>query len=355
MPLVLSVLLVLAWGVPGVLAAEGVGTVEIREWPVPWPDTRPRDPYVDARGRVWFVGQQGDYVAYLDPTTGAFRRFDLEPGTGPHNLIVDAAGFVWFAGNLKGYIGKLDPETGRITKYPMPDPEARDPHTLVFDRNGDIWFTVQGGNFVGRLKPQTGEVRLIRVPTPRARPYGIAIDSRNRPWFNEFGTNKVGRVDPETMEVEEIVLPRPNARSRRIAITSDDAVWYVDYAYGYLGRIDPKTGTIREWPAPAGERALPYALAADDRDRLWFVETGPDPNRLVGFDPKTETFFSITPIPSRGRVVRHMFFHRPTRTLWFGTDVNTIARARLESPAATPTAADIPRRRGGFARVRPTG
>ena len=33
-------------------------TVEIREWTVPWANTRPRDPIVDAEGRVWFVGQR---------------------------------------------------------------------------------------------------------------------------------------------------------------------------------------------------------------------------------------------------------------------------------------------------------
>ena len=43
--------------------------LEIREWDVPWKDTRPRDPAVDAAGRVWFVGQGGTsaYVADIAP------------------------------------------------------------------------------------------------------------------------------------------------------------------------------------------------------------------------------------------------------------------------------------------------
>ena len=32
-------------------------TVEINEWTVPWPDTRPRDPDVAPNGSVWLVGQ----------------------------------------------------------------------------------------------------------------------------------------------------------------------------------------------------------------------------------------------------------------------------------------------------------
>lgn len=70
-------------------------------------------------------------------------------------------------------------------------------------------------------------------------------------------------------------------------------------------------------------------MTVDDRDRLWFVETGPDPNRLVGFDPEAGSFFSLTEIPSGGGTVRHMVFHGPTRTIWFGTDANTIGRAQV--------------------------
>ena len=58
-------------------APPGSAPVEIREWPVPWQDTRPRDPAVDAQGRVWFVGQTGDYIGRLDPASGKFDRFEL--------------------------------------------------------------------------------------------------------------------------------------------------------------------------------------------------------------------------------------------------------------------------------------
>jgi virginiamycin B lyase len=304
--------------------------VEIKEWAVPWgATTRPRDPYVAGDGSVWFVGQRGDYVAALDPRTGNFDRFDLDPGTGPHNLIVTEDGIVWYAGNRAAHIGALDPATGEIEKISMPDPEARDPHTLVFDSRGDIWFTVQGGNRVGKLDVRTRQVHLVEVPTEAARPYGIVVDADDRPWFTEFGSNKIGTVDPATMELEEIDLPRPDARPRRIAITSDGATWYVDYAGGLLGRIDRASGNIREWPVPAGSSSRPYAMAVDDADRLWFVETGPDPNRFVGFDPAIEEFFSVTEIGSGGGSVRHMVFHPRTRTIWFGTDAGTVGRARL--------------------------
>jgi virginiamycin B lyase len=309
----------------------------ITEWTVPWQQTRPRDPYLDPQGQVWFVGQVGNYIARLDPATGQFKRYELDPGTLPHNLIVDAKGTVWYAGNGNGTIGRLDPGTGKITRYPMPNPAARDPHTLVFDRNGDIWFTVQRSNFVGKLTVATGSIRLVPVPTRSALPYGIGIDGKGRPWFVEFGSNKLATVDPVTFKVTEYTLPDARARPRRIAITTDDRVWYVDYVRGMLGRFDPGTAKFSEWAMPAGGSALPYAMAADDRNRVWFVETGPQPNRIVGFDVKTEKFLGEMPIAeSGGLTVRHMVYHTGTKALWFGTDANTIGRALVPEARALP-------------------
>ena len=308
--------------------AREVSSVSVDEWQVPWSDTRPRDPFVDQQGRVWFCGQVGNYVAYFEPDTETFERFDLEPNTNPHNLIVDEAGAVWYAGNQNVRIGKLDPETGDITTFPMPDPAAGDPHTLVFGEGNDLWFTVQWGNFIGRLDRASGEVQLIPVPTPGARPYGIKIAENNRPWIVLFGTNKLATVDPATMQLSEVSLPRAEARPRRMEITDDGNVWYVDYAGGYLGRYNPESSTFDEWLLPGGADARPYGTALDHLGRLWIAETGTVPNRLVGFDPETETFLSETEVPSGGSV-RHMYFHPPTRDIWFGVDTGYLARAKV--------------------------
>lgn len=310
-------------------AVVAADSVIITEWLVPWEESRPRDPYVAPDGRVWFVGQRSDYVAVFDPGTGEFNRFDLPAGAGPHNLIVDSTGIVWYAGNRAAHIGRLDPATGEIVQIATPDPPARDPHTLVFGPGGLIWFTVQGGNVVGRLETATGTIRLVEVPTPGARPYGIVVDSDGRPWVALFGTNKLATIDPQTMELEEIDLPREGARPRRLVLTSDGAVWYVDYAMGYLGRYRPDTGEFEEWEMPEGSSSRPYAMAVDEGDLIWAVETGVSPNRFVGFDPSSAQFFAATEIASGGGTVRHMYYDPRTRSIWFGTDTNYLGRAQL--------------------------
>ncbi|MGH7614440.1 MAG: virginiamycin B lyase family protein [Gemmatimonadales bacterium] len=303
--------------------------LDIKEWPVPWPNTFTRDPYVAPDGRVFFCGMAGNYVGVLDTTNGQFKRFELPNPANPHNLIIDAKGIVWYAGNRGGHIGRLDPATGQVTKYPMPDSAARDPHTLAWDPAGDIWFTVQGSNFVGKLMVATGAIQLITVPTSSARPYGIVVEPSGRPWIALFGTNKLATVDPRTFALSEVTLPRAGTRVRRLALTSDGRVWYADWAGGFLGVYDPKSARTQEWAMPGAGRAQPYAMVVDAKDRLWIVETGAQPNRFVGFDTKTLTFLEPTPIPSGAGTVRHMVFEPKENAIWFATDAHTVGRARL--------------------------
>ena len=329
-------LVLLAVAAAAILPAPAAAQAQIDEWSVPWERTRPRDPYVAPDGRVWFCGQTGHYLAVLDPATGDFRRYELEPGAGPHNLIVAPDGTVWYSGNRKANIGHLDPATGHIELIPMPGGEPRDPHTLVFDRDGNIWFTAQQGNRIGHLDVRTHAIRMLAPTEPGARPYGIRIAPDGKVWVALFGTNKLAVVDPATFTMREVELPRPDARPRRLMITSDGDVYYVDYVGGMLGRFRPSQRVFKEWDMPVSgdltpRGALPYGMAVDSEDRIWFVETGARPNMFVGFDPRTEQFLPGVPVPSGGGAVRHMFFHAPTNTVWFGTDANTIGRANLNT------------------------
>ncbi len=184
------------------------------------------------------------------------------------------------------------------------------------------------------------DARVVRLPTAGSRPYGIQLDSKGRPWFVEFGANRIGTIDPASFALREYTIPDPGARPRRIVITPDDRIYAGDYARGKLVSLDPATGRFEEWQNPAGTRSAPYAMAGDDRGRVWQVETGVHPNRLVAFDPRTRAFgVPVSVAKSGGIVVRHMVFDPRTRSLWFGTDAGTIGRLTLDPAAdgAAPT------------------
>ncbi len=191
-----------------------------------------------------------------------------------------------------------------------------------------MWFTVQGGNDVGRLDPRTGMIMLKKVPTPRALPYGIAVTSKGVPFFCEFGTNRLARIDPQTMDITEYPLPQ-GARPRRLAITSNDMVYYSDFARGYVGQLDPATGKTWEWRSPGGPDSEPYAITVTPNDMVWYVETGLTPNRIIGFNPTTQTFTAPAPIPSGGGVVRNMVATPDGKLYLACSGVNKVAIAEV--------------------------
>ena len=291
---------------PAAAIVSGPVEASIQVWPLDTPGSRPHDPMAARDGSIWYTGQLANALGRLDPKTSKFKEYKLKHAqTAPHGLAEDKDGNIWFTGNFAGLIGKLDPKTGEVTEYKLPDPAAKDPHTLVFDHDGILWFTVQQGNRVGRLDPKTGDIKLATPPTEGARPYGMAVNSKNVVFFVEFGAPKVATID-NNMKITEYPLPDPQARPRRIAIGPDDIVWYTDFARGYLGRFDPATGKVTEWQSPSGPKSQPYGIAYT-KGALWYCESFAKPNTIVRFDPKTEKFQTWA-IPGRlgGDIVRNM-------------------------------------------------
>lgn len=311
-------------------AATALPAAEIREWTVPWPDTRPRDPSVGRDGRIWFVGQTGNYLAVFDPAKASFQRFDLPEGTAPHTVVVAPDGSPWVAGNGNGTLLRYDAAGKLLETHRVPtDAVARpDPHTLAMDGRGGFWFTMQQGNAIGHFAFAGGEIRIAAVPTAQARPYGIVATPDGGAWAVLFGVGKLARVDRADMRLREIDLPRTLARPRRLSLDDDGRVWYVDFAQGYLGAHAPADGSTREWKAPS-TMSGPYAMARVAPGRHCFFETMPQPNLLQCFDAGGERFDAPLPVPGGGRAVRHAEFDPTRNQLWFGTDANTLGVVRF--------------------------
>ena len=100
---------------PALLA--GGARVEIREWVVPTPGSRPHDPLAYSDGSIWYTGHMANVLGRLDPRSGKITEYHPDtPSSGPHGLVADRDGNIWFTGNFAGYIGRLDPKTGKFTQ-----------------------------------------------------------------------------------------------------------------------------------------------------------------------------------------------------------------------------------------------
>ena len=99
----------------------GTLTLQIHEYDVPTPQSRPHDPAVAPDGSLWYTGQAANKLGRLDPHTAAFKEYPLKtPHSGPHGLVADKDGNIWFTAISAGYVGKLDPRNGEITEIALP-------------------------------------------------------------------------------------------------------------------------------------------------------------------------------------------------------------------------------------------
>ena len=304
-------------------------TVDIREWLVPWPKTLPGHVYVGGGGRVWFISEKGNYVANLSPESNEFNRYDLPERTAATSLLIDENRVIWFASSKRKYIGSLNPATGRINEIPLPNKKAKNPFALTFDDFGDIWFTTRDSNFVGRLKPSNQSIDLISTPNKKLRLRDIVITSDNTPWAIATENNQIVRVNRADMSVTEIETPKAKSDFRQLATTSDGNLWFTDFEFGTLVRYDPQSNSFEEWLLPGGANSEPDGMAVDKDDRIWLIETGQNPNRLVGFDTGTQTFLTETAIPSGAGSVSHLHYFEPAGEMWFGTESNYVGRAKV--------------------------
>lgn len=325
---VVSFLLILSFALP--LSATTGSRIEIKEWPLPWPDTKPSAPYVQTADLVWFAGEGTDLLGTLNPHTGVFKRADLIDGPKPRSLAVTASGMVWFAGTLHGYIGRFDPLRRTIWHASMPNSAVSDPSYVMLELGErNVWFTATSSNAIGRLRMQNGIVDLIGVPTPNAQPERLTSALDGTPWIALAGTSAIASVDPRTFNLTVRALPRKAARPRQLAFSSDGRLWYVDFAEGYLGMFESNSTTAKEWPLPGGKASKPAGLAVDDQSRVWIIEAGVSPNKLINFDTKTEKFISTTSLPAAGGAVQDMQYNRASGELWFSTDKNAVGVAKI--------------------------
>ncbi len=234
-----------------------------------WSYIFPHDMTIDRKGQVFWAEFQGQHLGRLDPSTGKFDRYPMDP----EGVVVDERGVV---GNIRG-------------------------HTPHMAENGDVWFTAIRGNKLGKWDHQTTEITLWEIPTPHSFPYGLEVDQDGIVWFAELFGCAIGRFDPATEKFTEYPALMKPCAINRLAADSQGTIWYSVFSSGRLGRLDPKTGEQKEYdvlPFSNVKASMPYGIVADNDDKIWFGDGGLG-GALIRFDPETESF-TYYPEPRQG-------------------------------------------------------
>ena len=103
-------------------------------------------------GDLWFTENSGNRIGRFDPTTLQLTEFPIPtPSSRPQGITVGSDGNLWFNEWSANTIGRITPD-GRITEFPIrPIDNVVKPYLITSGPDGNIWFTENPGNRIGRL------------------------------------------------------------------------------------------------------------------------------------------------------------------------------------------------------------
>ncbi|MGA2126421.1 MAG: lyase [Xanthobacteraceae bacterium] len=166
-------------------------------------------------GQVWFTGQSGMY-GRVDPASGKVEVWRSPKGVGPYGIATTPAGDVWYASLAGDYIARIDPATGAATVVPPPRPGVG-PRRIWSDSRGLLWVSLWNSGEVGRYDPIAKAWRTWRLPHSGSGCYAVYVDDKDRVWLTDFVANAVVRFDPQTETFQSFPSDRGGANVRQLA------------------------------------------------------------------------------------------------------------------------------------------
>src|SRR2546422_6019658 len=105
-------------------------------------------------------------VARVDPKTLEIREFTLpDPASRPRRLAITRDDMIWYSDYSRGYLGRLDPATGKVTEWQSPSGPKSAPYGISVI-NDVIWYSESESapNTVVRFDPKTEKFQSWAIP-----------------------------------------------------------------------------------------------------------------------------------------------------------------------------------------------
>ncbi|HMB92941.1 MAG TPA: carboxypeptidase regulatory-like domain-containing protein [Rhodothermales bacterium] len=208
----------------------------------------------------------------------------------PHDLMPNANGDLIITGMMTAQMYTLDPETGAFETHAQGFGGAR---ALTIDEAGRWWVLLGTPRQIASYDPQTQETEFFNIGM---YPHSIIRDEEGKIWFNGHFTKEpelIGVLDPATGEVE--TFPLPNAAMPDggttipygMRIAPDGIIWATQLVGNRLIRFDPATETFTLYDLPTSTSG-PRRLDIAPDGTVWIPEYAA--GKLARFDPTTEQF-----------------------------------------------------------------
>ena len=223
-------------------------TSKVEEVPL-GPNSAPHGVIVGPDGAAWVTDGGQNAIVRVDPKTRAVKVFALGKDAANANLntlTFDAKGRIWFTGQ-NGFYGRLVPQTGDMKTWKAP--RGAGPYGITTTPKGDVYYASLAGNYIAHLDTETGAATVIEPKTKDQGARRVWSDSKGRIWVSYWNTGHVGMYDPAARAWREWMLPGNRPRTYSVWVDSTDKVWLTDFVANAIVRFDPVTEKFESFPS----------------------------------------------------------------------------------------------------------
>jgi virginiamycin B lyase len=241
------------------------------------PGSRPHGVIVGPDDAAWITDGGLNAIVRVEPRTEAVEVFPLpadRPDANLNTAAFDARGQLWFTGQ-NGVYGRLDPRSGEMAVFDAP--QGRGPYGITATPDGEIYFVSLAGSYLARVDLESGAATVIEPPTADQGARRVWSDSQGRLWISEWNAGQVGRYDPAAGEWREWPLPGDDPQAYSVYVDERDAVWLTDFGGNQIVRFDPATEEFMTFPNPGQPGEVRQMLGREGE--VWAPESATD--RLV--------------------------------------------------------------------------
>jgi virginiamycin B lyase len=225
-------------------------------------------------GAAWITDGGQNAIVRYDPASEAVDVFELPADIGYTNLntaAFDAKGVLWFTGQ-NGVYGSLDPTSREIRVFK--DPEGRGPYGIAATPDGRVFYASLAGSHIAEIDTASGEAKIIEPPTPRQGARRVWSDSQGNVWVSEWNSGQLSRYTPGTGEWRAWKLPGDAPRAYAVYVDERDTVWVSDFGANATLSFDPASETFTAYPGSGDGASVRQILGREGE--VWLPESGLD-------------------------------------------------------------------------------
>jgi streptogramin lyase len=278
--------------------------LQVHEFPVPTPNSRPYQIVAGPDGNLWFTQSDAGQIGKITPS-GQITEYKIRAGSGPYGITVGPDGNIWFTERFANMIAKFSTSGQLLAEYPIPTARSQ-PWGITTGPDGALWFTEEDVDQIGRITVNglvteyptqnccfptfittgadgrfteelpgqigamstDGSVEYFTPPTAQLL-YGITRAPDGMVWFTALaGDNKLGKIDASG-QITEFPVPSENTGIAGVAIGSDGNIWFTQNDVGRVGGMRPGGELIGLYQ----DGSYPIGITGGPDGNIWIAES----------------------------------------------------------------------------------